>query len=243
MAKELGTKDHALKAYMGMRYCEPLIEQTLTQILADGIKEVIALPMTPFQSSASTGAYIEEVNRVNEKFGSSLKVSFVKPWHLHPLFVGAVREKIDEGLDEFSSEERGRVHLIFTAHSLPKTMLVNDPYVTQIEESVRAIVQTLQGHPWHMAFQSKGAGPVEWMGPDVESVLEELAKQNICEVLVIPIGFVSDHVEILYDIDIAYRKKAESLGIVFKRSPSLNTSGTFLKALTAVIEEHLRSAK
>jgi protoporphyrin/coproporphyrin ferrochelatase len=201
---------------------------------------VIAVPMAPFQSRASTGAYIDEVNRVNERLGRELAVSFTRQWHDHPLFIEAVSEKIGQGLTAFSTEERKRVHLIFTAHSLPKSMMADDPYLEQIEESVRAVIDKLGSLSWHIAFQSKGGGPEEWIGPDVESILEGLAKKNVREVLIVPIGFVSDHIEILYDIDIAYQKKADSLGMVLRRSPSLNTSGTFIKALTEVIEEHLR---
>lgn len=240
LEKELRARGYPFKAYVGMRYCHPLIEDTLGQILNDGLKEIIAIPMAPFQSRASTGAYNEEVNRVNETLGREFRVSFVKAWHCHPLFLEAVREKIEEGLNDFSPDERKRVHLIFTAHSLPKSMVLNDPYVEEIEESVKAVIDKIDRRPWHIAFQSKGAGPEEWIGPDVESVLLGLASQNVREVLIVPIGFVSDHIEVLYDIDIAFRKKAESLGMVLKRSPSLNTSEKFLEALATVVEEHLK---
>jgi ferrochelatase len=237
LEEKLNARGYHFKAYVGMRYCHPLIEKTLREILEDGLKEVIAIPMAPFQSRASTGAYIEEVNRVNEKLGGDLDVSFVREWHCHHLFLEAVRAKIEEGLMDFSPGERDRVHLIFTAHSLPKSMVVNDPYVAEIEESVGAVVDKIEPRPWHIAFQSKGAGPEEWIGPDVEAVLSRLASQNVREVLIVPIGFVSDHIEILYDIDIAYRKKAESLGIVLRRTRSLNTSDPFIRALAEVVEE------
>ena len=239
LAEKLKGRGHAFKSYVGMRYCHPLIEETLRGILEDGLKEVIAIPMAPFQSRASTGAYIEEVNRVNEKLGGGLDVSFVREWHCHPLFLEAVRARIEEGLMDFSPGARERVHLIFTAHSLPKSMFVDDPYVAEIEESVGAVVDKCEPRPWHIAFQSKGAGPEEWIGPDVESVLAELASQNVREVLVVPIGFVSDHIEILYDIDIAYRKKAESLGIVLRRTRSLNGSEQFIGALAEAVEEQV----
>ena len=118
---------------------------------------------------------------------------------------------------EFSPEERKRVHLIFTAHSLPKTMIEGDPYVKDMEASVGGVLEGTESRPWHIAFQSRGGGPEEWVGPDVESVLQELSKEKVREVLIVPIGFVSDHIEVLYDIDILYRKKAESLGMVLKR--------------------------
>lgn len=239
LAEKLKGRGHAFKSYVGMRYCHPLIEETLKQIVRDGFKEVVAVPMAPFRSRASTGAYIEELKRAKETVGEEIRISFVEGWYRHPLFLEAVRAKLEEGLMDFLPGERERVHLIFTAHSLPKVMVVNDPYVAEIEESVRAVVDKIAPRPWHIAFQSKGAGSEEWIGPDVEAVLSGLASQNVRGVLVVPIGFVSDHIEILYDIDIAYRKKAESLGIVLRRTRSLNTSDPFIGALAEVVEEQI----
>ena len=240
LEKNLNSKGYPFKSYVGMRYSHPLIEETMSDILRDDIREVIAIPMAPFRSRASTGAYIDEVNRVYKDLGGALEISFVEGWHLNPLFLDAVREKVQEGLTKFSSEERKQVHLIFTAHSLPKSILENDPYVKEMEESVREVLKKIGPIPWHIAFQSRGIGPEEWVGPDVESVMEGLASQNMKEVLLVPIGFVSDHIEILYDIDIAFRKKAESLGMILRRTQSLNDSEKFIEALAAIVEGHIK---
>jgi len=240
---KLNAKGYPFKSYVGMRYAPPLIEETLKEILRDVINRVIAIPMAPFRSRASTGAYVEEVNRVQRDLGEVLEIAFVEGWHLHPLFLEAIREKVREGLMEFSPEKRKKVHLIFTAHSLPRSIIESDPYAREIEASIKGVLEGIEPFPWHMAYQSKGGGPEEWVGPDVESVLEDLSKEKIREVLVVPIGFVSDHIEILYDIDILYRKKAESLGMILKRSPSLNTSEKFIEALAAMVEEHIKGLK
>ena len=240
LEKNLSSKGYRFKSYVGMRYGHPLIEETLKEILQDGIQEVIALPMAPFRSRGSTGAYIEEVNQIRKNLGETIEISFVEGWHLHPLFLEAIQEKIEEGLIQFTPEERKNVHLIFTAHSLPKSLVENDPYVKEMEGSVREVLKEIEPLPWHIAFQSRGRGPEEWVGPDVESVLTDLSRQKVREVLIVPIGFVSDHIEILYDIDILYREKAESLGMVLKRTPSLNFSERFIEALATIVEEHIK---
>src|SRR4030042_1866450 len=186
LEESLNAKGYPFKSYVGMRYGHPLIEETLKEILRDGIRE---------------------------------------------------------GLMEFTPEERERVRLIFTAHSLPKSMIEGDPYVKDMEASIRGVLEGMESRPWHMAFQSRGGGPEEWAGPDVESVLLELSGKAVHEILIVPIGFVSDHIEVLYDIDILYRKKAESLGMVLKRSPSINFSERFIEAISNAVEEHLRGFK
>jgi ferrochelatase len=240
LENSLNAKGCPFKTYVGMRYGHPLIEETLKKIIEDGIREIVALPMTPFRSRASTGAYVEEVNQLRESVAEKTEISFVEGWHLHPLFIEAIRGKIEEGLMQFVPEERKKVHLIFSAHSLPKSLVEDDPYVKDMEESVKEVLKKVEPLPWHIAFQSKGMGPGEWLGPDVESVLEELSKRKIREVLIDPIGFVSDHIEILYDVDILYRDKAKLLGMELKRTPSLNFSKRFIEALTAIVEEHIK---
>ena len=242
LEESLNSKGYRFTSYVGMRYGHPLIEETLKEILRDGIREVIALPMAPFRSSASTGAYVEEVSHVRKNIGEKIEISFVVGWHLHPLFLEAIQEKIEEALTQFTPEERKRVHLIFSAHSLPKSLVENEPYVQDMEESVREVVKKLKPLPWHIAFQSRGMGPEEWLGPDVESVLTELSQHNVREVLIVPIGFVADHIEVLYDVDVLYQRKAESMGMVFKRTKSLNFSEKFILALSRIVEEHVKKA-
>jgi len=243
LEKKLSEKGHSFKPYVGMRYGHPMIEETMKEILRDGIMEVVAIPMAPFQSRESTGAYIEEVKRVQKNIGEVLKVSFVVGWHMHPLFLEAIREKIHEGLMGFTPEERRRVQLLFTAHSLPKSIVEKDPYAREIEASIKGVLEGLERRSWHMAYQSKGVGPEEWVGPDVESVLTNLSEEGARKVLIVPIGFVSDHIEILYDIDILYREEAKFLGMKLRRTVSLNFSEKFIEALSAIVEEHMKGSK
>lgn len=239
LEERLKARGHSFKPYVGMRYSQPLIEETLKRILREGIEEVVAIPMAPFRSRFSTGAYQEELYRANTDLGNRLKITFIERWHSHPLFIQSVTEKIEEGLMKFSSGKSKKVHILFTAHSLPESMVGNDPYTFDLVESINEVLKRIGSLPWHIAFQSKGGGAERWLGPDVESVLSEMSKIGVQEVLAVPIGFVSDHIEILYDVDIVYRQKAESLGITLKRTQSLNLSERFIEALATIVEEKI----
>lgn len=241
LESSLNSKGNLFKSYVGMRYSHPLIEETLKEICRDGIEEIIAISMAPFRSRFSTDGYKEELERANRITGGKLKVTFIEGWHTHPLFVQAIVEKVNGGLKWFAPDEKKKIHLIFTAHSLPESIIGNDPYLDDMKDSVSEVLKRVEPLPWHMAFQSKGGGAERWVGPDVESVLIELNKIRVQKVLIVPIGFVSDHIEILYDIDIIYRQKADSLEMVLKRTPSLNDSGHFIEALSTIVEEHISS--
>ncbi len=241
LEENLNAKGYHFKSFVGMRYSRPLIEETVQDIVREGIDEIVALPMAPFRSRASTGAYAEELDRARQGLKVTLKVTLIEGWHTRPIFLDAVREKLGEGLNGFGPKVRQKVHLIFTAHSLPCSLVQHDPYVQDMEASVKGVLSGLEFPNWDIAFQSKGGGPEEWIGPDVEKVLEGLASQGVKEVLLVPIGFVSDHIEILYDIDIVFRQKGESLGILLKRTPSLNTSALFIEALAQAVEERLQT--
>ena len=246
LENRLHSKGYSFKSYVGMRYGRPLIEETLREMIREEIQEVIAIPMAPFRSRASTGAYIEEIEEINlarERLKGKIEISFIEGWHLHPLFLRAIQDKIEEGLRPFTPEERKKVHLIFSAHSLPKSLVENEFYVKDMEASVREVLKRIDPLPWHIAFQSRGMGPEEWLGPDVDFILTELSHQKVREVLIIPIGFVSDHIEVLYDIDIFYRERAESMGMVLRRTPSFNDSERFIEALATIVEEHIRGFK
>ena len=151
-----------------------------------------------------------------------------------------MREKIREGLSEFTPDERGQVHLIFTAHSLPKSIVEQDPYVKEMEESVGKVLEGMDPFPGISLFRVEGAGPRSGWVPKLSRFCLELSREKVRGVLIVPIGFVSDHIEILYDIDIAFRQKAQSLGMVLKRTHSLNSSERFIEALADAVERHIR---
>lgn len=239
LEKILNARHPRFKVYVGMRYWHPFIAETLGEIIRDRIRRVVALSLTPHQSEMSTEPYVLALQRAMTIAKGELEVSVVKGWHTHPLFLRALAEKLQEGLLQFPRGVRGRVPIIFSAHSLPKRAIVGDPYVEQIEATIRGVIELTGPFPWRLAFQSRGAKGGEWLDPEVRTVLQELMGEGHREVLMAPVGFVSDNVETLYDIDIFYRQQAGSMGMSFRRSPSLNDSSTFIEALSHIVREHL----
>ncbi len=217
-----------------MRYWQPFIQEIVKKINNDGIERIIALPMAALNSKASTGGYIDALNKAMEEF-SGLDVKVIGAWNRNNFYIQAVAEKVKSALAEFPEERRSGVSVIFSAHSLPKRTVEGDPYEAQFRETVEDVVKAVGPMNWHLAYQSKGQAPGEWLGPEVEIVMEGLARAGKKDLLIVPVGFVCDHVETLYDIDIVFKKKAEELGMNFKRVASLNDSHLFIEALADIV--------
>ena len=232
---------YSFKASVGMRFWHPFIEEGLQELLAAGVEQIVAVSLAPFYSKVSTGTYIDELNRVLANInGNKPEVAIAEPFYNKPAFIAAVAEKVQEGLAQLPEGTQGKTKVIFSAHSLPVSYIENgDPYVEQFEFTAREIAGSLQLNNWCIAYQSKGGGQGEWLGPMVEEVMDEAKKEGFSDILVIPVGFVSDHIETLYDIDIAQREHAESLGLGFHRTASLNTADLFIKALAETVNEKI----
>jgi ferrochelatase len=252
--KGQGVRDKEFRVFVGMRYWHPFIKDALKEIVSLNAERIVVLVMAPHYSKISTGHYIKTVNDAMAELtsispiyirgsGGGLNISFVNNWHTHPLFLESVAEKIKNGISNFpsliSSPLRGEgegVQIIFSAHSLPQK---DDTYVKQLHETIDGVIKLTGDISWHLGFQSKGMSPGEWLEPTVDSILERLSKEGKKYVLMAPVGFVSDNIETLYDIDIVYKKKAESLGLIFHRTESLNDSPKFIESLSSIIREQL----
>lgn len=228
------------KVFIGMRYWHPFIEEAVQEIFREGINRIIALSLSPHYARTTTGSSFKELKRVLANLKADLEVTYVNSWYDHPAYLDALAEKIEAGLSQFSEEQRKKVQLIFTAHSLPKAFVeTGDPYLNQLKATIAGVLKRISPVSWRLSFQSR-TGPGEWLEPETNFVLDELAKKGYHEVLMVPISFISDHVEILYDIDIVYRKQAQSKGITaFRRTESLNASPKFIEALAQIVREHL----
>jgi len=225
----------SFKVYVGMRHWHPFIKDTVKQIKEEGIKRIIAMPMAPQASKASTGGYIDAMNKALEEV-SGIEVIVAEAWYKNLLYLQAVADTVKEALKEFPEDRRMDVQVIFSAHSLPKRTVEGDPYEMQLKETMDGVLKIIGPINSYLAYQSKGQAPGEWLGPEVELVMEGLAKEGKKDVLIVPIGFVCDHVETLYDIDIVFKKKADELGMNFKRAASLNDSKAFIEALADIVK-------
>jgi protoporphyrin/coproporphyrin ferrochelatase len=221
--------------YVGMLCWKPTIDEAVYKILKDGITRLVLLPLFPQYSVTTTGSCLKHFQALDKKLGLSAKmaISTIESWHDQPLYNEAMADLIREGLRGFSGGEAGKIHLLYSAHSIPASYIEEgDPYLEQTKRSVE-MINTLLGnvHPYTLAFQSK-VGPVKWLGPSTRDVLVQLGREGNTRVLAVPISFVSDHIETLQEIDIQYKELAVQSGIrEFRRAASLNVHPGFIAAL------------
>ena len=236
LEKELSQTGRPFRVYLGMRNWHPFIRETMREIKQDGVSRLVALCLAPQNSRMSVGLYFQRVQEAQKELGVEIPVTFVESWNREPCLIEAFAEKLREAMIAFPPLESGSVPIIFTAHSLPEKILAEgDPYPRETRETAEAVAERCAVPDWRFAYQSQGATEEPWLGPTVESVIEDLSKVARQRVIVAPIGFLADHLEILYDIDIDYRKFALEHGIELRRTQSLNDSPKLIQALAAVV--------
>jgi ferrochelatase len=232
--------DARYRAYVGMRHWQPRIKEAVAHMAGDGVEQAVALVMAPHYSRMSTGAYFARLDEAIQELGANISFSRIENWHDHPGFIAALEEKSTDALARYDGGGADAVpKVIFTAHSLPTRILDwGDPYDAQLRETASLLAEGLNLPPdrWLFCYQSAGRSPEPWLGPQIEDVIVELAQAGEKRLLVVPIGFVCDHVEVLYDIDIEARQLAEAHGARLERSQSLNTSPTFIAALAEIVK-------
>ncbi len=230
-----------LPTYVGMRNWKPFVPDVVAQMAHDGVGKAIAICLAPQNSRTSVGLY-------RQSLGSPpFAVDFVENWHDHPLLIRAFAERLESGWKNACAEAGSRVPVVFTAHSVPRrTIEQGDPYEAQAKETAAMVamqVPSLNVDDWYFAYQSQGMSGGEWLGPTVESMIDKLHGQKHRAVFIQPIGFVCDHVEVLYDIDIAFRDYAAKKGMRLWRAESLNDSPTFAAAVADVVRSRLEPEK
>jgi ferrochelatase len=228
--------------YLGMRNWKPFIADTVGEMAAAGVEQIVALCLAPQNSRTSIGLYRKALEEAVATHAPQVAVDFIESWHDEPLLIQAYREKAAEALARAERESGGPVPVIFTAHSVPqKTIDDGDPYADQVWETAQRVAGAMSLSEYRLAFQSQGMTAEPWIGPTVESQIDELAAMGQQHVLLVPVGFVSDHVEILYDIDILFREYGEAKGVTVHRSDSLNDHPTFMNALAEVVSARISS--
>ena len=228
------------KVYIGMRYWRPFIQDTVQKILKDGIRRLIVLSLYPHYSKATTGSAIAEFKKAIAKFQISnfkFQIQYITEWHDFPPYIDSLAGLISKGISEFNGRD---VDILYSAHNIPESFIKGgDPYLNHIKATISALnssLATRHSSPlrWHLSFQSK-SGPVRWLQPSTDEVIIRLANEGCRNLFIVPISFVSDHIETLYEIDILYKELAEKHGMNFKRCQSLNISGTFINALKELV--------
>jgi protoporphyrin/coproporphyrin ferrochelatase len=213
----------------GLLYSEPTVADSLKGL---DLQSAVALPMSPYSSRLTTDAYRKALDAAG-----GVEVPLVDGWFADRRFVAAVSARIAEALDCADINEYA---LVFTAHSVPMDIVMEgDPYADQIQQTVAQLVAVTAPGDWRLGFQSKGRRGGDWLGPEVDDVVRELAEAGWKKLLVVPVGFVSDHVETLYDLDIVLRAVVEGLGLRYQRTQALNDSPRFIEAMADIVIAYL----
>ena len=230
-----------LPTYVGMRNWKPFVGDVVAEMARAGVEKAITICLAPQNSRTSVGLYRQSLGT------PPFAVDFVENWHDHPLLIQAFAEKLAAGWKTACAEECKRVPILFTAHSVPtRTIEEGDPYEAQAKETAAMVamqVPSISIDDWSFAFQSQGMSGGEWLGPTVESTIDQLAGEGHRAVFLQPIGFVCDHVEVLYDIDIAFKEHAAKRGMRLRRAESLNDSQIFAAAVADVVRSRMEPEK
>jgi protoporphyrin/coproporphyrin ferrochelatase len=226
------------KLYLGMRHWAPWIEETVRDMLEDGISQAISIVLAPHFSKLSVAKYQAKITAGLEMYRGQIEFAHIESYHDHPGLINALAKRVEQGLKKWEPTERASVQVVFSAHSLPvRIQRMGDPYADQLHQTAHLVAEKagLDEAQWSWSYQSAGRTPEPWLGPQLPDHLRELHKQGVRDVLSIPVGFVSDHVEILYDIDIQAQSVARELGMRLERPPALNDDPLFITTLADII--------
>ncbi len=230
------------RVVLGYKHASPFVEDAVAELAQAGVDRVAAVVLTPHYSTLSVGEYVTRV-REAALAHQLAPVSVVEDWHLQPGYISLLADRVNAGLVQLRGAGAGSVHVLFTAHSLPSRILgTGDPYPEQLEQTAQAVAVSASLEDWSTAWQSAGRTAEPWIGPDVRDVVRDLGKTGQHDgVLVCAAGFVSDHLEILYDLDIDCRAVAQQSGLRFARTASLNSDRQFIEVLAQIIDAQVHA--
>ncbi len=229
-----------IPVFIGMKHWHPYIADTVKNFTKKGITDIIALVLAPHYSIMSIGDYEKKLNLAIDTINPEIRVLFIKQWGDNPIFIDSLCQRIEETRKTFPCPDVADIEVVFTAHSLPiKILAMNDPYKNQLFQTCKLVAKKLRISHWRLSFQSAGRTRDTWLGPDILQEMKNISDSGIRQVLIAPIGFTTDNLEILYDLDIQARDAAKKAGLVLKRIPSANTTSRFIDALVNVITPYL----
>lgn len=226
--------DRRYRVILGMKHWHPFIEEGVRAMADEGIERAVGLVLAPHYSRMSIAGYYDYLDRAQEKLGTHIAIERIESWHLHGPYLEAIARRVREQLAGFPPS--GEVTVVFTAHSLPERIVAaGDPYQDQLMETSQALAEMLHLSQWTFSYQSAGQTGEPWLGPDLVETVHRLADEGVHNLLVAPIGFVSDHLEILYDIDQEAQAAARERGVTLRRIPSLNADPDFVVGLADLV--------
>ena len=226
------------RVYIGMKHWHPYIAQAVDEIVRNAHQRMLALALAPHYSRFSIDGYIQRVRDAIAKAGASLDVTYIESWNDHPLFLQSIAERMETARKKFDAKDWNDIEVVFSAHSLPEKILQsNDPYPQELRETCEGVAPLIGLEHWRFAYQSPGRTGEKWLGPEILATLDTIAAEGHQRVLIAPIGFVADHLEVLYDIDVECADRARKLGIDMQRIESPNASPTFISALAAIVRD------
>lgn len=234
-----------LPVFVGFRNSSPLFTEALNDMRLNDVTAALGLILSSLQSEASWERYQKNIADARGRLGSRApEIDYCGGWHDHPLFVATWQEQIAAAYAKIAPDRRCSTPLVFTAHSLPVEMAAASPYAEQLETSARLVAERFGGQRWLIAYQSRSGKPADpWLEPDINDVIRQLAAEGCREVVVAPIGFVCDHVEVLYDLDIEACRLADSVGIHLVRASCPNDHPTFIRMAAEVIRASTNCAR
>jgi ferrochelatase len=222
-----------------MRNWHPFLHETLAEMAGQRATRALAIILSPLRTEASWDRYMQDVAEARARVAGAPEVGFAPAWFERPRFVAAVADRARAALDEVPADARASTPLVFTAHSVPVSMAAVSPYVSDLTAAARAVARRLGHAPWSIAYQSRSGSPRQpWLEPDVNDALRRLAGEGNRHAVVVPIGFVCDHVEVLYDLDVEARRVASDLGLELHRAAAVNDHPEFVAMLAELVRVH-----
>lgn len=239
LEKELEQHGPRLAIYWGNRNWHPLLPDTLRQMAADGIRNALAFVTSGYSSYSSCRQYLQNISDAQAAVGPDApRVEKLRVFYKHPLFIEANVDHVRAALDQLDNP--ASAHLVFTAHSIPESMAVNCDYASQLGHTGALIAQAFPGNKWHLVYQSRSGSPMQpWLGPDVCEHLRVLRNEGVTNVVIAPIGFVSDHMEVVYDLDVEARRVADEIGMKMVRAATAGTHPSFVRMIRELVRERI----